>query len=97
LPGLELVLGLVEDQPEQALFVVEGFEGVAVVVEEVVASHLGEEQIGELFDVVAACPSVAQRRQIAHAAVAEDVAEVPEFVDDCGWGHFSSEMIKVHR
>ena len=101
---LKLVLRLVEDQPEQALLVAEVFQGVAVVVEELVAvlldqrrpgvfggnialliigrlsplvGHFEEEQIGELFDVVA----------VAHAVVAQDVAEVPEFADNCCWGH----------
>ena len=101
---LELVLRLVEDQPEQALLVAEIFQGMAVVVEKLVAvllhqrrpgvggrdgarlvigrlgalvGHLEEEEIGELFDVVA----------VAHAVVAQDVAEVPEFADNCGGGH----------
>ena len=39
--------------------------------------HLEEEEIGELFDVVA----------VAHAVVAQDVAEIPEFADNCGGGH----------
>jgi hypothetical protein len=36
--------------------------------------HLQEQQIGELLDVVA----------IAHAVVAQDVAVVPEFLNDLG-------------
>ena len=40
--------------------------------------HLEEEEKGELLDIVA----------VAHAVVPEDVAEVPEFLDHCGWGHF---------
>jgi len=37
---LDFILGLVEDQPKQALFVAQGFKGMAVVIEEVVAVSL---------------------------------------------------------
>ena len=97
---LEFVLRLAEDQPEQTLLLAQLLQGVAVVVEKVVAvppqqartshsppapgfpgcraalaalvGHLQEQQIGELLDVVA----------VAHAVVAQDVAVVPEFLDD---------------
>lgn len=39
--------------------------------------HLEEEEKGELLDIVA----------VAHPVVPEDVAEVPEFLDDCRRGH----------
>ena len=101
---LELVLRLVEDQPEQALLVAQRLKGVAVVIEQLVAvfldearptvllrhgallvvrrlgalvGHLEEQQIGELLDVVA----------VGHAVVAQDVAVVPEFLDDGGCIH----------
>ena len=41
--------------------------------------HLKEQQIRKLFDVVA----------IRHAVVVQNVAVVPEFLDDCGGIHVS--------
>ena len=35
-----------------------------------------------MFDIVA----------VAHAVVSEDVAEVPEFADNCGGGHIVSQL-----
>ena len=46
--------------------------------------HLEEQQIGELFDVVA----------IAHALVAQDVAVVPELLDEGGSVHM---LISLHH
>jgi hypothetical protein len=43
----------------------------------VLIGHLQEQQIGELLQVVA----------VAHAIIAQGVAEVPDFVDDGGGGH----------
>ena len=42
-------------------------------------SHLQKQQIGELLDIVA----------VAHAVVAQDVAVIPEFLDDGGRIHFN--------
>src|SRR3989338_6882938 len=39
--------------------------------------HLEEQQVCQLFDVVT----------VAHPVVAQDVAVVPEFLDDRGWTH----------
>ena len=39
--------------------------------------HLEEEQVRQLLDVVA----------ITHPVVAQDIAVVPEFLDDGGWAH----------
>ncbi len=96
---LELVLRLIEDQPEQALLVAQRLKRVAVVIEQLVTvffdqtrpvvafryraflvvrrlgalvGHLEKQQISELLDVVA----------IRHAVVAQDVAVIPEFLDD---------------
>ncbi len=41
-------------------------------------SHLEEEQVRQLFDVIA----------IAHPVIAEDVAVVPELLDDRGCIHY---------
>jgi hypothetical protein len=43
----------------------------------VLIGHLQEQQVGELLQVVA----------VAHAVIAQGVAEVPDFVDDGGGGH----------
>ena len=103
---IKLVQGLVEDQAEQALFLAQCIERMAVVVEQRIAvlfdqagpavllrhdaglavrclgalvSRLEEQQVGEMFEIVA----------VAHAAVAEDVAVVPKFTCDIRWTHLS--------
>jgi hypothetical protein len=47
--------------------------------------HLEEQQIGELLDVIA----------VAHAVVAQDVAVIPEFLDDGGGVHLCPMFAKL--
>src|SRR5208337_4184749 len=67
---------------QQARPVVAGRNRALLVVRRfrMLVGHLEEEEEGELLDVVA----------VAHSVIAEDVAEVPEFLYDCGWGHVQS-------